>query len=66
VFFSAERFPEPLLPLIRALPLTALNDALRALVLEGADLATQGGRVALVAAWGAASFVVGLRVFRWT
>ena len=30
VFFSYERFPKIFLPAIRALPLTALNDALRA------------------------------------
>src|SRR3970040_763845 len=30
VFFSASRFPESMQPAIRALPLTALNDALRA------------------------------------
>jgi len=29
VFFSAERFPEATQPFIAALPLTALNDALR-------------------------------------
>jgi ABC-type multidrug transport system permease subunit len=66
VFFSAERFPEAVLPAIRALPLTALIDALRAVVLEGAGLASQAGRLAVVAAWGGASFVIGLRIFRWT
>lgn len=66
VFFSSERFPEVLLPVIRVLPLTALIDALRAIVLEGAVLASQSGRLVIVAAWGVASFVVGLRIFRWT
>ncbi len=32
VFFSYERFPEQVLPYIRLLPLTALNDALRAIM----------------------------------
>src|SRR4029077_5217560 len=41
VFFSYERFPAVLHPLIRALPLTALNDALRATILQGAPLAAQ-------------------------
>jgi ABC-2 type transport system permease protein len=66
VFFSAERFPEVVLPVIRALPLTALIDALRAIVLEGASLASQGARLAVVGAWGGASFLLGLRFFRWT
>jgi ABC-type polysaccharide/polyol phosphate export permease len=65
IFFSADRFPDALQPVIRALPLTALNDALRAVILEGAPLATQAGRLAILAAWGGFSFVAGLRYFRW-
>ncbi len=65
VFFSADRFPDALQPLIRALPLTALIDALRGVVLEGASLASQATPLAIVAAWGVVSFVVGLRIFRW-
>ena len=36
VFFSAARFPEAMQPLLRALPLTALNDGLRAVMNDGA------------------------------
>lgn len=66
VFFSVERFPEAVQPAIRALPLTALNDALRAVTLEGADLVSQWPRLLLLAAWTGASFAVGLRLFRWS
>ena len=66
VFFSADRFPDLILPVIRALPLTALIDALRAIVLEGASLVSQAGRLLVVGAWGAFGFLVGLRLFRWT
>lgn len=66
VFFSVERFPEAVQPVLRALPLTALNDALRAVALEGADLASQWPRLALLGAWGGVSFAVGLRLFRWS
>lgn len=66
VFFSADRFPARLQPLIRALPLTALNDALRAVVLEGAPLASQAARLLVLVAWGGLSFAVGLRLFRWS
>ena len=38
VFFSSERFPALLQPFIKLLPLTALNDALRATILQGASL----------------------------
>ncbi|MFN7965411.1 MAG: ABC transporter permease [Acidobacteriota bacterium] len=66
IFFSAERFPAMLQPLIKALPLTALNDALRAVILEGASLSAQAGRLTVLLAWGVVSFVVALRIFRWT
>jgi ABC-type multidrug transport system permease subunit len=66
VFFSYERFPAILQPFIKALPLTALNDALRATVLEGASLASQSGRLLVMAVWGVLSFLLALRVFRWT
>jgi len=46
VFFSYERFPALVQPFIKALPLTALNDALRATILEGASLPSQAGRIA--------------------
>ncbi len=64
-FFSYAKFPEPLQPLIQALPLTALNDALRALVNEGAPLASQAAPLAVLAAWGVVTFVIALRTFRW-
>jgi ABC-2 type transport system permease protein len=65
VFFSYERFPAPAIPLIRALPLTALNDALRAVMNDGAGLAAILPQIALLAAWGLASFVLALKLFRW-
>jgi ABC-type multidrug transport system permease subunit len=66
VFFSYERFPAIVHPLIRALPLTALNDALRATILQGASLASQSGRLLVLVLWGGISFVLALRWFRWT
>jgi len=66
VFFSYERFPAIVQPFIKALPLTALNDAFRAVVLEGATLVSQSGRIAVLAVWGGISFILALRWFRWT
>ncbi len=66
VFFSYERFPKVFLPVIRALPLTALNDALRAIILQGDSLASQLSRIAVLAIWGGVSFVLALRWFRWS
>src|SRR5205823_8562516 len=56
VFFSYARFPTIIQPLIRAMPLTELNDPLRASVLEGAPLATQGTRLLVLCAWGLGSY----------
>ena len=65
VFFSSERFPDVVQPLIRALPLTALNEALRAVMNEGQGLLHTAPQLAILAAWGAASFVAALALFRW-
>jgi ABC-type multidrug transport system permease subunit len=64
-FFSASRFPDFLQPLIKALPLTALNDTLRSVMNEGASISASWPQVAVLAAWGVISFVVALRIFRW-
>jgi ABC-2 type transport system permease protein len=66
VFFSYERFPAKILPLIKALPLTALNDALRDTILQGGSLRAQGSRLLILLAWGGISFLLALRWFRWT
>jgi ABC-type polysaccharide/polyol phosphate export permease len=65
VFFSSANFPAAMQPFIKALPLTALNDALRAVMLDGASLASVAGPAAICAAWGVVSFVIALRIFRW-
>jgi ABC-type polysaccharide/polyol phosphate export permease len=65
VFFSSERFPQAAQPFIKALPLTALNDALRAVMLEGKGLPAIAGALAILAAWGIVSFGVALKIFRW-
>ncbi len=66
VFFAYANFPEPVQPFIRALPLTALNDALRAVLLDGAPLMATAALLGVMALWGAVSFGVALRVFRWS
>lgn len=65
VFFSSERFPAAMQPLIKALPLTLLVDSLRAVMLEGASLASQATQVAGLTAWGVLTFALALRWFRW-
>jgi ABC-2 type transport system permease protein len=65
VFFSYERFPDAVKPFIRALPLTALNDGLRAVMNDGASLAGVLPQLAVLATWAILSFIVGLKIFRW-
>jgi ABC-type multidrug transport system permease subunit len=65
IFFSTERFPAAAQPFVQALPLTALNDALRSVMLEGAGVGALLPELALLGAWGAASFVLALKLFRW-
>jgi len=65
VFFSSANFPAAMQPFIRVLPLTALNDALRAVMLDGASLAAVAGPAAICAAWGVGAFAIALRIFRW-
>ena len=65
VFFSAANFPDSIQPLVQALPLTALNDALRAVILEGSPLRVIQAELWILLTWGVLSFAFALRLFRW-
>ena len=65
VFFSAQRFPNALQPLIKALPLTAVIDALRANMLQGMNLAQVASEVSVLGLWLVACFGLALWLFRW-
>jgi ABC-2 type transport system permease protein len=65
IFFSPERFPDSAQPFLSALPLTPLIHALRGVMLEGTSLLELGPQLALIVAWGGASFALALRWFRW-
>jgi ABC-type multidrug transport system permease subunit len=65
VFFSSERFPSEIQPIINALPLTALNQALRGVMLEGHSLTHLWPQLAVLSAYAMATFAIALRVFRW-
>jgi ABC-type multidrug transport system permease subunit len=64
-FFSSSRFPEFVQPAIRMLPLTALNDSLRAVMNDGATLASTWPQICVMLAWGVVCFILALRLFRW-
>ena len=65
VFFASSNFPDVMQPFIRALPLTALNEALRGIVNEGLPLSALGLQIGVLLAWGVVSFVLSLKLFRW-
>jgi ABC-2 type transport system permease protein len=65
IFFSSERFPAAMQPLINILPLTPLINALRAVILEGHSLIQVWPQAVILAAWGVVTFALSLRWFRW-
>jgi ABC-2 type transport system permease protein len=65
VFFSYERFPEFAHPWIQVLPLTALNDALRAVINEGAGTVAVSFELAVLALWSVVGFTIAAARFRW-
>jgi ABC-type multidrug transport system permease subunit len=65
VFFSASRYPAALQPFIQALPLTALNDALRAVYNEGQGIAAVAPEAAILLAWTLVASILALKTFRW-
>ncbi len=66
VFFSYERFPDAVKPFIRALPLTALADALRAVMNDGFGVTAVLPQIVNLVLWTVVSFAIGLRIFRWS
>jgi ABC-type polysaccharide/polyol phosphate export permease len=65
VFFASSNFPAVMQPFIQALPLTALNDALRAVMLAGASFGDISHEIAIMSAWAVACFGIALKIFRW-
>jgi ABC-type polysaccharide/polyol phosphate export permease len=65
VFFSSQRFPDAVQPIIKALPLTAVIDALRANMLQGAGVAALAPQMGILAGWLILCFTLALKLFRW-
>jgi ABC-type multidrug transport system permease subunit len=65
VFFASANFPEVVQPVIQVVPLTALNNALRSVILEGLPVTALAKELAVLVAWGAGCFALSLRYFRW-
>ena len=63
--FSYERFPAIVQPFIRALPLTAVNDALRRVMIDGLPLYSAWLELLVLCVWCLLTFLAALRFFRW-
>lgn len=66
VFFSASRFPAWMQPVVQLLPLTALNDSLRAIMTDGVSVLALGRQLLVLVLWGLVPFALAVRYFRWT
>jgi len=65
VFFPRDAMPEFLAGITQYMPLTYVNEALRAVVNEGAGLASLGPQLLGMGVWTAITFVLAVRLFRW-
>ena len=65
VFFSSERFPDAAQPYIKALPLTALVDALRANMLQAATFGDVAPSLAALGTCLVLCFALSMKMFRW-
>lgn len=65
IFFSSSRYPDVVQPFIKLIPLTALLDALRAVMIDGVSIFTQTGPIVVLAVWAVVTFATALRIFRW-
>lgn len=65
IFFSSANYPDAIQPFIQALPLTAVNDALRANMLQGLGWSAVLPELGIIAGWLVVSFVLALKLFRW-
>ena len=64
-FFSINVFPVWLQPISRALPLTYLNDALRKVAFEGANLWDVKQQILIMVVWGIGIYAVAVKTFKW-
>jgi ABC-2 type transport system permease protein len=65
VFFASSNFPAAVQPLVKALPLTALVDAMRGVMLQGVGLAAVWPELVLLIGYFVVSLAVALKIFRW-
>ena len=65
VFFPVDFMPGFMRPIVNALPLTYLGDALRQVMVEATPLHSMVVNIAVLAGWLVVSMVLAIRFFRW-
>jgi len=65
VFFASSNFPDIAQPVIQLLPLTALNNALRGVMIEAKPLTALIREIATLGGWGLVTFALAIKLFRW-
>ncbi len=64
-FFPIENFPKWLQPFCKIMPLSFLNDALRKISFDGANLIDVGSDILWLAVWGIVVYFAASKMFKW-
>lgn len=64
-FFPKEVLPRGLQSIIKFLPLTALNDAMRNVAFEGQSILSCWREIGILAIWGIIVYAIAVKVFKW-
>jgi len=64
-FFPKEALPSSMQSVIKFLPLTALNDAMRNVAFEGSSLISCWPQILILLVWGIIIYAITIKVFRW-
>jgi len=65
VFLSVNNFPSWLQPFCKVLPLTQLNNAMRAVAFEGRSIVDCWQQIGIMGIWGIAVYAIAVKVFKW-
>jgi len=64
-FFEVANMPAFIEPVVKAMPLTYLNDALRQIMVDGSPVHAMSTNVMIMAAWTVVCLMVTIRFFKW-
>lgn len=65
IFFPIEFFPDFMKPIVEAIPLTYLGDALRQVMVDATPAYSMGFDILILAVWLVITMVLAIKLFRW-